>query len=267
MKNTHSLHHKITWREALAIGSRRVWSKYRYGILLLCLFAGLLVFMRWALPVVIQPRLSAFFAIENIQVAGKLEFASSLAIQDVIQDHIQDTALYEIDVERLQADLIAVPWVESAQIKRVWPHELHLTLEETVPIAVWNETQILSNRGDLFEPQNVDAHSNLPNLLGTTSQVDLITDMYRQSSKVLRQASLKLVELEYQDGLVWQLRVEDNTRAELQFTLVLDGEKSVSRLYRFIEHYPSLSRMEERPERIDLRYPTGMAVSWHEEKS
>jgi cell division protein FtsQ len=243
------------------------WYKFRYGILLLCFFAGLLVFMRWALPVVIQPRLNAFFAIEKVQVSGKIEFAPSAEIYKVLQIHIQDLALYQVDVDELGQSLAKIPWIENVAIERVWPHELLVNIEETVPIAIWNNSNILSNRGDLFEPQDIESHRELPGLIGEPTQVSLVTDMYRQASKILRQASLRLIEIEYEKGLVWNLKLEDKTRKDIEFTLVLDGEKSVSRLYRFVEHYPSLSRMDQVPERVDLRYPTGMAVSWSEEKN
>ena len=152
-------------------------------------------------------------------------------------------------------------------IERIWPHELLVNIEETVPIALWNNVNILSNRGDLFKPQDIELHKELPRLIGGTTHVSLVTDMYRQASKILRQAGLRLIEIEYEKGLVWNLKLEDKAREGFDFILVRDGEKSVSRLYRFVEHYPSLNRMEQMPERVDLRYPTGMAVSWNDEKN
>lgn len=244
---------------------KKNWVKFRYGILILVLFASLLVFMRWALPVVIQPRLHSFFAIEDIQVAGKIEYASINMVHQVLQQHVTQKALYQVDVSRLSEELVAIPWIETASIQRIWPHELIVTLVETVPIAVWNREEILSNRGDVFKPEKIESHAQLPSLIGADSQVRTVTDMYRQTSTILRQAQLKLVEIEYQQGLVWHLHTQDQARENDQFTIVLDGDKSFDRLYRFVSHYQSLNQMEKKPKRVDLRYPTGMAVSWHGE--
>lgn len=262
---SYNQHGRAPLLTTLAWVCKKNWDKFRYGILLLLLFAGLLVFMRWALPVVIQPRLHSFFSIEDIQVSGKIEFAPLTRINEVLQNHIDQKALYQINVQDLSVDLVAIPWIEAATIQRVWPHELVVVVEETVPIALWNRGEILSNRGDVFQPENIETHAQLPSLIGSDSQVRIVTDMYRQTSKILRQARLKLVEIEYQQGLVWHLRVEDTAREETKFTVVLDGDKSFDRLYRFVSHYQSLSQMEKKPKRVDLRYPTGMAVSWHGE--
>ncbi len=256
---------KTNFLEKAQLLLQTTWSRFRYGFLLLIFFGAVLVFMRWALPVVIQPRLSAFFKIENIDVAGKIEFASLQRITNVIQSHTLNKALYQVEADQLKIDLGLIPWVERIKVERVWPHQLKVSVEETVPIAIWNKDQILSHRGDLFKPQNIEVHNALPSLLGAETQVHLVTDMYRQASKILRQAHLKLYEVQYEKGFVWRLFVNDKNRQEINFEIVMDGEKSVSRLYRFIEHYPSLSQMEQSPKRVDLRYPTGMAVAWQGE--
>jgi len=240
----------------------RTWVRFRYGIILLVFFAAILVFMRWVLPVVIEPRLKVFFAIDMIDVEGEFQFASRDDIANIIKHYTEKTALYEVDLHGLEAAFKQVPWIETAIADRNWPHELVIDIEETVPIAIWNKQAILSQRGDVFQPQSIEPHQGLPSLIGDESQVGIVTDMYRQASKILRQAQLRLVEIEYTNGVVWRLQVTDKQREDLHFSIVLDGEKSVRRLYRFVEHYPSLSQMTTRPEMVDLRYPTGMAISW-----
>ena len=211
------------------------------------------------MPVIIQPWLQDFFRIEDVRISGRIQFASSERIQETLASHLEEKALYQIDVAGLAADMLDVPWVETVQVERIWPHELVLVIEETVPIAVWNDDKILSDGGDIFKPSSIEAHKALPVLRGSDKQVHAIMDMYRQTSKILRQVNLTLVEIAYDKGLVWHLTVEAEGDG---FLLVFDGDSSFDRLYRFVNHYPSLARMKKVPQRIDLRYPTGMAVSW-----
>ena len=254
---------KLSWHD-FHQRHRKLLHQLRFGATLLVVFSFGLGLLRWGLPVVVQPWMQSFFAIDEAKVAGDLRYASLTDIEQKMFLHTFDKALYQVKIDSLSDELEKLPWVESAKVVRVWPNVLNVQIEETVPIATWNHKQVLSSRGDVFSPADMSPHADLPSMVGKSGEELQTMAIYRQASKILRSGSLRLIEIEYQQGLVWALRVHPKALENVQFELYLNSDDGLTGLYRFIDNYVQLAEYSEYIERVDLRYPTGMAVRWHE---
>jgi|GEM_PF-1317616 len=252
--------HNLWKKLKVFLHSKRNYFKY---IAFAVLFLAAVLCFRWVFPQIIAPQIRAFFKIENVRVKAQLEFASNDAVIEVIKKHTNLIPLYKVDSIALDKALNYIPWIDGVEVHKLWPSKIDIDLKETVPIAIWNKNSIVSHKGDVFKPANIDQHKGLPRLAGDEDQVQLVMEMYRQTSNIFRRANLTLVGVTYQDGLVWDLIVQPSSE-DSPMTLIIDSEETLQRLHRFVTNYPSILKMEQTPKRVDLRYPTGMAVSWYE---
>jgi cell division protein FtsQ len=79
-----------------------------------------------------------------------------------------DLMLY-VDVDEARARIEALPWVKSAQVRRIWPNRIFIKIDERRPIARWiNEgsTLVVDSDGNVIGASADRGFANLPLLAG-----------------------------------------------------------------------------------------------------
>ncbi len=73
-----------------------------------------------------------------------------------------------------------LPWVSDIYVRRNWPDQVEVTVVEKNAVALWNESTLLSEAGELFTPEAETYPANLPQLSGPDGkQVDMLKDISR----------------------------------------------------------------------------------------
>lgn len=163
---------------------------------------------------------------------------------------------FGVDVDAVRDSLIAIPWIEEASVRRVWPDALKVVVDEQTPAARWNDAGLLNTRGDYFAPQRSLPPLNLPRLEGPEEErvavlekFDLLTRSYGLDVSHLRLTGRRSWSLELHGGLrvvIGRVAFEERVARLIEVVLPHLGE--------------SLAGVEE----IDMRYPNGFAVRWRE---
>lgn len=193
-----------------------------------------------------------------ITVEGELEYIDHDAVQLVIKPYLQESFL-GIDLDGLHADLLAMPWVADASVRRVWPDKLVIDLDEQLPIARWGDQALLNNEGKAFAPQDISRFAQLPQLDGPERAKRRVMRHYQQFSSLLRPQGMVVSKLELRDRGSWFLTTEDGME------VLLGRDNLVEKMQRFMTIEQML--LQDRREliaRVDLRYSNGMAVAWRE---
>jgi cell division protein FtsQ len=142
------------------------------------LVAGLLVLalglaLRWVvrLPV---------FAIKAIQVEGDVSRNSAASLRANALPHLSGSFL-SMNLQQGREAFEAVPWVRHAVVRRVWPNQLKVKLEEHKPAAYWEtkaegadadsdasvDKQLVNSFGEVFQANLGDVEDeDLPVLAG-----------------------------------------------------------------------------------------------------
>ena len=164
---------------------------------------------------------------------------------------------FTVDVERIRAAAEALPWVDTASVRRVWPDTLVMSVEEQQPLAVWDKTRLVNRRGEVFAPQQKVLPEGLPAFMGPDEDAKRVVKRFTQMKQQLQPLALSISQLALDRRGAWTLGLESEVTLKLGHTDVDE------RLQRFIRIYPALQRDRGRRARmVDLRYTNGVAVDW-----
>ena len=91
----------------------------------------------------------------------------------------RQTSLIGLDTSRIEAQLAAVAWVKRAEVKRNWPSDVRITIEENVPVAILSRPrdgeaplQYLDRNGAVIMPVPAGADVDFPVITGLMELAD-----------------------------------------------------------------------------------------------
>jgi cell division protein FtsQ len=121
----------------------------------------------WLLPKLNWP-------VENVVLEGDFNWLDQSAVHKAITENL-DGDLFSIDIKKLRAEIRQVPWVEDAEINRVYPDSLIVQVKEERPVAQWNDQGYISSLGEFIESPVYAELSGLPQLSSSLRGVDAQT--------------------------------------------------------------------------------------------
>ncbi|OYR12756.1 POTRA domain, FtsQ-type family protein [Brucella rhizosphaerae] len=107
------------------------------------------------------------FAIEDVKVVGNSETSDIDILGQLELDG--ETSLVGLSAEQARQAIAKLPWVESAEVRKVYPGTLLVSLEERKAFAVWQNGQELSlidSAGDTIVPFRPGRYNALPLVVG-----------------------------------------------------------------------------------------------------
>lgn len=206
---------------------------------------------QYALPYLDRP-------IAKISVEGDLSYISQQAVQQRIAPFVSST-FFAIDLAGMRQELEQMPWIAHAEVRRVWPDQVVVHLEEQLPVARWGEEALLNNQGQAFAPHEVSHYEHLPRLSGPQFAQQKVMQQYQLLSQMLRPLGFTIASLDMSSRGAWTL----STAQGLE--IVLGRDHAVEQIRRFVTIYEkALKDQIAKIARIDMRYPNGLAVAWRD---
>ncbi|MEQ8802168.1 MAG: FtsQ-type POTRA domain-containing protein, partial [Haliea sp.] len=87
--------------------------------------------------------------VERISVTGTLHRTQTEVVQEMVQPALVGGFL-GADLEQVQTQLQALPWIFRVSVRRRWPNALEINVQEQLPIARWGEGGYLNLEGEGF---------------------------------------------------------------------------------------------------------------------
>ena len=237
-------------------------------------------------------------AVTQVDVLGTLDYADRDSLRERVAPHLVD-GFYRLDIDAIRQNVMGMSWINDAQVRRIWPAGLSITVQEQKPTARWNDDALLAADLTPFRPPQLQrddarhaewrAHlADLPRLEGSYGRHAELLGSFREYARKIAALGLTLRYLREDDRLSQTLELTNGT------TIRLGYEQREQRLARFIEVYPrvmrQLARNAEPPEgngedigsdsqghlargsngspggrdrivRFDMRYSNGFALS------
>ena len=201
--------------------------------------------------------------IARIGVQGNLSYVSQQAIQQRIEPYM-NTSFFRVDLEGVRLELESMPWIARAEVRRVWPDQVVVQLQEQLPIARWGDEALLNNQGRAFAPSEVAHYQHLPQLYGPQRAQEKVMRQYQMLSQMLRPLGFSIGRLELRERGSWFLSTQPNEKGK-SVELLLGRDHVMEKMRRFITLYDkALKEQITNIERIDLRYAHGLSVAWRE---
>lgn len=196
--------------------------------------------------------------IAKISVEGDLSYISQQAVQERIAPFVT-ASFFSVDLQGMRSELEQMPWIATANVRRVWPDQVLVHLEEQLPIARWGDEALLNNQGQAFAPRELANYEHLPQLYGPKRAQQQVMQQYQVLSQMLRPLGFSVARLELRERGSWFLSTAQGIE------LLLGRDHLVEKMRRFIAIYDkALKAQNTNIARIDLRYANGLAVAWRE---
>ena len=198
------------------------------------------------------------YPIHSVRIVTPIQHVSQSALKEVIEPLIGE-GFFQIDVEQISANIEALPWVHLSAVRRVWPGQLVVNIEEQQPYAIWNEDALVNVDGAVFRPVRLDdSLAALPHFVGPEGTEKMMTERFRELTESVVNQDINIVQVDLSGRRAWQLELDNG------LILNMGRNAIVMRLQRFSGVYqsdiqPKLAQIDG----IDLRYTNGFAVRWH----
>jgi cell division protein FtsQ len=205
-----------------------------------------------------------FFAFRHIRLEGDVTRNSLATIRANATPRLAGS-YFTLDLQGARAAFEAVPWVRHAVVRRVWPNQLVVKLEEHQPMAIWRgdegNDRLVNDHGEIFDANVGDVEDeDLPEFSGDESKAAAILAMYRRLLPVFRPLELTPVGVSLSDRGSWEVDMDDG--ATLEIGRGTDDEV-VARCQRFVGTVTQATARQHREwVRADLRHADGYALSW-----
>ena len=195
--------------------------------------------------------------VTQLTVQAEFKHVSADAIRATVLPRL-GKGFFALDLDAVQKAVAALPWVESVEARKRWPDTLILRIYERQPFARWNDKQLISRQGLVFDAPGAGGIDNLPELRGPDARLAEVVSFYAETQRAFGSMHLKISGVSLTERGSWSLTTSNGAQIVLG-----DRDQAGRRLRRFLDVYPQL--MANRPDGFayaDLRYTNGFAVRW-----
>lgn len=193
-------------------------------------------------------------AIKNVKVYGA-RHVDHKQLQSLIVPCLNHN-FFGVNLELIVEKLSQLPWVENVSVRRVWPDNVQIFIDERVPVAVWNHEAILSKDGALFSVDTLADFAYLPKFKGPYDKQNQMLAYFNNLQNLLQLCHLDIKEFIMTVDNMLEIKCSNG------IYLRLGNKKVAKRLSDFVKVYPKMMRYSDNIEYVDLRYSNGMAVKW-----
>lgn len=219
-----------------------------------------------------------FFQLGVIEVEpapnSSLKYVSADSIRAAISGQLVGN-FFTMNLNQARSVFESTPWVRSATVRRIWPNSLRVTIEEQQPLALWNDTQMISTWGQVFVANQgeLDDDTTLPQLTGPDGTEGLLIQRYAELERwfaplgsSVRRVSLSerfAMRVTLSNGMTLELGRDPGADAPDPQAGVPGALPFAARIQRFVQAWPAVSQKlaGRTVNHADLRYPSGFALT------
>lgn len=194
--------------------------------------------------------------ISGFALAGQKIFTTDADIKESLLKMGALKGFWGQDVEPIQAQIEALPWVKSSIVRKIWPNRLSIWITEYQPVAFWNQNQFVTQDGVVFQlPIERLKENTLPYLGGPDYQSLKVLEAWNQIYADFKSKNLIAKGMNIDERGAWQVTLDND------IVLKLGRGEWKSKLERFVTIYPQVDVPENKKiDYVDLRYAAGAAV-------
>lgn len=170
---------------------------------------------------------------------------------------------FTTNLEQVRTAFESVPWVRRATVRREWPNELIVEVEEHEPLGTWGEDgRLLSVKGDVFTANLAEADEDrkLPELGGPDGSEQEVLARFAELRAWFAPLKLAPEKLHLSSRYAWTVTLDNGMRVALGREQ--DKTTLKKRVDKLVHFYPVLAaRLPDGIEAVDMRYQNGMAIT------
>ncbi len=194
--------------------------------------------------------------IKYVRTEGVFQYLGRDEIKAALQPLVM-TGFFDADMQAIHQAASELVWVDAVTVKRVWPDAIDIKIREKKPYVRWGQQRLISARGEIITPKNIDQFKTLPLLQGPELQQVKTLEIMKGVNMALADQSMKIAEFTINDRWAWKIKLTTGLE------ILLGRNEQLKKLQRFLKTLDVMGQQQvERMAIVDLRYPNGYAVSW-----
>ncbi|MCB1754308.1 MAG: FtsQ-type POTRA domain-containing protein [Gammaproteobacteria bacterium] len=206
------------------------------------------------------------FPVARVEVGGKAVFLSKPQLMQIVKKHTQK-GFFGLNIEDVREEILSLPWIKSAYVRRVLPDRLHVDIEERTAMMQWNEHGLIDDSGDIFYPHQLsDANTDiaewqarfahLPHIRGAEERSDYLQQTFINYQRQLGDDVPELLGLYEDDRHSQTLLLAGRVIVRLGYEQL---DQRLNRFRKLFSQYvPDTSAGNLQ---FDMRYPNGFTVA------
>jgi len=172
--------------------------------------------------------------------------------------YLYSKSFFDIDLNYLKNKLEKIEWVRKINVRRSYPNEIIIDIEEHTPILIWNNKMYINMYGEKFNVSKID--KNIPLLISDESRINEVFTYFKLFNEKLSSRKLDFKITKIMENEIRSLTISLSSGINIQL-----GSKDVNnKILLFFEIYKSLNTRDLNKIRyIDMRYSNGFSVGWN----
>ena len=198
------------------------------------------------------------FPVSQIVLKGNLKNTTTAEIEAALPRVSGSGAgnFFAVDLASAREGVERLPWVRRVAVRRVWPNQLEVSVEEHVALARWGTgdemSRLVNTYGETFSAK---AKLDLPSFVAPGGTSAEVARRYRRFAEIVAPLGTGVERVVLTQRHAWQLRLGNG----LHLMLGRDADLAEARLRNFVAAYPT-TVAGKKHDYVDLRYPNGFAL-------
>ena len=210
------------------------------------------------------------FALKQIQiepVAGQtLKHVNKAIVKQQVLQTVQGN-FFSVRLEDVKRGFESMPWVRHANVRRVWPNGLIVSIEEQKPFGTWGgpDSHVLINsHGETFAGRvsEVGDDIRLIDFHGPDESGKEVISLYEKANNWFKPWGAHVVGLALTERYAWHIKLSNGMKVEFgRDEENSDKTLTEERVARLFKYWPQVQeKWSNRIDAVDLRYANGFAV-------
>lgn len=208
----------------------------------------------WAAWSWAPPKDKLFPPVAYVRVQGDILYIDPDKLRQALLPAV-NANFFALDIGEIEGVARAFPWADTVQVARLWPDGLEVRIAEHRPVARWGDKALLNQRGEKFQPENVEAFSALPTIYGQSGMEAYLLGILKNLDHKIRDKGIRIVSLDLSKRRAWIVKLSNGLEMHL------GRQDPLAAMDRFLALAEQMGEGKiARFQRVDLRYPNGFAA-------
>jgi cell division protein FtsQ len=199
-------------------------------------------------------------------VGQTLKHINKPTVKQQVLETVQGN-FFSVRLEDVKRGFESLPWVRHANVRRVWPNGLVISIEEQKAFATWDgadSQKLMNNHGEIFSGRVVDVpdDTDLVDFNGPDDAGKEVMRLYEKANVWFKPWDAEVKSLTLSDRYAWHVKLSNGMKLEFgRDEESSDKTLTEERVSRLFKYWPQVQeRWANRVDAVDLRYANGFAV-------
>jgi cell division protein FtsQ len=200
-------------------------------------------------------------------VAGQaLKHINKPVVKQQVLETVQGN-FFSVRLEDVKRGFESMPWVRHANVRRVWPNGLIVSIEEQKPFGTWGGAEshtLMNTHGELFAGRVSDVTDGIQliDFSGPEEASKEVMRLYEKANAWFKPWNAEVKSLTLSERYAWHVKLSNGMRIEFgRDEENSDKTLTEDRVARLFKYWPQVQeKWANRVDAIDLRYANGFAI-------